>query len=119
MMQSAAVGVVRGSLRLRDRSPHKPSGMAERFPFRSFQTSPECNHETVRSWWNRFGPAFACEIRGRRVAAMARGRGLPEDQRGDALPLCRAVELAGERLGSSFTKTHAIVLAEWRGLLTG
>ena len=24
-------------------------------------------HETVRSWWNRFGPLFAAEIRKRRV----------------------------------------------------
>jgi putative transposase len=28
------------------------------------------NHETVRFWWNRFGPMFAAEIRKRRVAHM-------------------------------------------------
>jgi hypothetical protein len=27
-------------------------------------------HETVRMWWNRFGPMFAAEIRQRRVQAM-------------------------------------------------
>ena len=26
-------------------------------------------HETVRAWWNRFGPMFAAEIRKKRVAA--------------------------------------------------
>ena len=27
-------------------------------------------HETVRLWWNRFGPMFAAEIRKKRVARM-------------------------------------------------
>ena len=27
-------------------------------------------HETVRYWWNRFGPTFAAEIRKKRVAQM-------------------------------------------------
>lgn len=27
----------------------------------------EISHETVRNWWNRFGPMFAAEIRGKRV----------------------------------------------------
>src|SRR6476659_1539784 len=30
----------------------------------------EISHETVRFWWNRFGPIFAAEIRKRRVAHM-------------------------------------------------
>ena len=30
----------------------------------------EISHETVRYWWNRFGPMFAAEIRGKRVDAM-------------------------------------------------
>jgi putative transposase len=30
----------------------------------------DISHETVRSWWNRFGPMFAGEIRKRRVAAV-------------------------------------------------
>ena len=28
----------------------------------------EISHETVRFWWNRFGPMFAAEIRKRPVA---------------------------------------------------
>jgi putative transposase len=73
--------------------------MTTRSPFRYFKTSPEIirlavmmyirfplslrnvedllhergidiSHETVRFWWNRFGPLFAAEIRGRRVQAM-------------------------------------------------
>ena len=27
----------------------------------------DIGHETVRYWWNRFGPVFAAEIRKRRV----------------------------------------------------
>jgi putative transposase len=30
----------------------------------------DISHETVRYWWNRFGPMFAAEIRKRRVAHM-------------------------------------------------
>jgi putative transposase len=30
----------------------------------------EISHETVRYWWNRFGPMFAAEIRRRRVERM-------------------------------------------------
>ncbi len=73
--------------------------MTQRSPFRYFKTSPEvirlavvmyirfplslrnvedllhergidiC-HETVRFWWNRFGPMFAAEVRRRRVDRM-------------------------------------------------
>jgi len=70
--------------------------MARPSPFRYFKTSPEIirlavmlyirfplslrnvedllhergidvSHETVRYWWNRFGPTFASEIKRRRV----------------------------------------------------
>jgi hypothetical protein len=34
----------------------------------------DISYETVRFWWNRFGPMFAAEIRKRRVAQM---RGYP------------------------------------------
>lgn len=73
--------------------------MTNRSPFRYFKTSPEIirlavmlyirfplslrnvegllyergieiSHKTVRYWWNRFGPMFAAEIRGKRVEAM-------------------------------------------------
>ncbi len=30
----------------------------------------EVSHETVRNWWNRFGPMFTAEIRDKRVEAM-------------------------------------------------
>ena len=35
----------------------------------------DISHETVRFWWNRFGPMFAAEIRKRRVAHL---RGCPQ-----------------------------------------
>jgi putative transposase len=35
----------------------------------------DISHETVRFWWNRFGPMFAAEIRKRRVVQM---RGYPQ-----------------------------------------
>jgi putative transposase len=35
----------------------------------------DISHETVRFWWNRFGPIFVAEIRKRRVAHM---RGYPQ-----------------------------------------
>ena len=73
--------------------------MTKRDPFKDFKTSPEIirlavmmyvryplslrnvedllhergidiSHETVRFWWNRFGPLFAAEIRWRRVIQM-------------------------------------------------
>jgi putative transposase len=76
--------------------------MTKRSPFRYFKTSPEIirlavmlyirfplslrnvedllhesgieiSHETVRYWWNRFGPMFAVELRRKRVDRL-RGR---------------------------------------------
>jgi putative transposase len=51
-------------------------------------------HETVRLWWNRFGPIFAAEIRRKRVdsmrgctLAMAPRRSLRKDHRRDALSM--------------------------------
>jgi putative transposase len=35
-----------------------------------YERGIEISHETVRYWWNRFGPMFAAEIRGRREQAM-------------------------------------------------
>ena len=32
-----------------------------------FERGIDVSHETVRYWWNRFGPLFAGEIRRRRV----------------------------------------------------
>jgi putative transposase len=81
-----------------------PRAIAMSNPFRYFNSSPEVirlvvmmyvryplslrnvedllaergidiSHETVRFWWNRFGPMFAAEIRKKRVAHM---RGYPQ-----------------------------------------
>ena len=35
-----------------------------------FEMGIDISHETVRFWWNRFGPMFAAEIRRRRVNCM-------------------------------------------------
>ena len=34
---------------------------------RQFSRGVDISHETVRAWWNRFGPVFAAEIRKRRI----------------------------------------------------
>jgi putative transposase len=114
--------------------------MTKRSPFRYFKTSPEIirlavmlyirfplslrnvedllhergieiSHETVRYWWNRFGPMFAAEIRGKRVEAM---RVCPQWQwhldevnvkiNGMTHYLWRAVDYEGEVLESIVTK---------------
>ena len=61
-----------------------------------FERGIDICHETVRFWWNRFGPMFAAEIRKRRVQNhsysrwLAPGRGVCAYQRRDTLPLaCR------------------------------
>ena len=68
-------------------------------------------HETVRAWWNRFGPMFAAEIRKKRSASM---RGLPQwrwhlDEvfvriNGEIYYLWRAVDHEGEILEVFVTK---------------
>ena len=35
----------------------------------------DISHETVRFWWNRFGPMFAAEIRRKRVQQLSRNNG--------------------------------------------
>ncbi|HEY2708527.1 MAG TPA: IS6 family transposase [Caulobacteraceae bacterium] len=70
-------------------------------------------HETVRSWWNRFGPMFAKEIKKRRIAA---NRGCPQwrwrlDEvfvkiNGVQHYLWRAVDHEGEVLEVVATKTR-------------
>jgi putative transposase len=116
--------------------------MINRSPFRYFKTSPEIirlavmlyipfplslrnvedllhergieiSHETVRYWWNRFGPMFAAEIRRKRVERM-RGRNqwrwhLDEvfvKINGVTHYLWRAVDHEGEVLESVVTKTR-------------
>ncbi len=68
-------------------------------------------HETVRAWWNRFGPTFAAEIKKMRSAQM---RGAPQwrwhlDEvfvriNGEVNYLWRAVDHEGEVLESFVTK---------------
>ena len=118
-----------------------PRGMTQRSPFRYFKTSPEiirlavlmyirlplslrkledllhehgidiC-HETVRFWWNRFGPPFAAEIRKRRVLETRSSRWrwhLDEvfvKINGELHYLWRAVDHEGEVLESFVTKTR-------------
>src|SRR5580704_19657485 len=65
----------------------------------------DISHETVRSWWNRFGPMSAAEIRKTRVARM---RGYPQwrwhldevfvQVNGKLCHLWRAVDHEGEVL---------------------
>ncbi len=111
-----------------------------RNPFRYFKTSPEIirlavmmyvrfplslrqvedllhergmdiSYETVRAWWNRFGPMFANEIKKKRSASM---RGLPQGRwhvdevfvriNGETYYLWRAVDHEGEILEVFVTK---------------
>jgi len=68
-------------------------------------------HETVRAWWNRFGPMFAADIRKKRSASM---RGMPQwrwhlDEvfvriNGETYYLWRAVDHEGEVLEAYVTK---------------
>jgi putative transposase len=115
--------------------------MSEPSPFRYFKTSPEIirlavmmyvrfplslrnvedllnergieiSHETVRFWWNRFGPLFAAEIRKRRVSGMRSSSWrwhLDEvfvKINGELHYLWRAVDHEGEVLESFVTKTR-------------
>jgi len=69
------------------------------------------SHETIRFWWNRFGPMFAAEIRKKRVERM---RTWPQWQwhldevfvkiNGETHYLWRAVDHEGEVLESYVTK---------------
>jgi putative transposase len=70
-------------------------------------------HETVRHWWNRFGPLFAADVRRRRVSRMKGFRQwkwhLDEVYvkiNGEMHYLWRAVDQEGEVLESFVTKTR-------------
>ena len=115
--------------------------MTKRSPFRYFKTSPdiirlavmlsmrfplslrnvedllhergiEISHETVRYWWNRFGPLFAAEIRKRRVEGMksSRWRWHLDEMfvkiNGEQHYLWRAIDHEGEVLESFVTRTR-------------
>jgi putative transposase len=78
-----------------------------------FERGIDICHETVRLWWNRFGPIFAADIRRQRVQAM---RGVRHwrwhlDEmyvklNGEMVYLWRAVDHEGEILESYITKTR-------------
>ena len=78
-----------------------------------FERGYDLCHETVRLWWNRFGPMFASEIRRKRISPM-RGFGhwrwhLDEvyvKLGGEMVYLWRAVAHEGELLESYVTKTR-------------
>ena len=73
----------------------------------------DIRYETVRYWWNRFGPMFAAEIRKKRVAHM---RGFGQYQwhvdgmfvkiNGETLYLCRAVDPEGEVIEAYVTQAR-------------
>jgi putative transposase len=75
-------------------------------------------HETVRLWWNRFGPLFAADIRRRRISRM---RGFTHGRwhldeiyvriNGEMHYLWRAVDHEGEILESYVTKKRDKVAA--------
>lgn len=78
-----------------------------------FERGIDLCHETVRLWWNRFGPLFAEDIRRQRVSRM---RGFRHWQwhadevyvkiNGETHYLWRAVDHEGEILESYVTKTR-------------
>ena len=78
-----------------------------------FERGVDICHETVRFWWNRFGPMFATDIRRQRVSRM---RGFKHwnwhlDEMyvkigGEMHYLWRAVDHEGEILESYVTKTR-------------
>jgi putative transposase len=78
-----------------------------------FERGIDVCHETVRYWWNRFGPLFAGEVRRQRVRHM---RGFRHQRwhldevfvkiNGETHYLWRAVDHEGEILESYVTKTR-------------
>ncbi len=78
-----------------------------------FERGIDICHETVRLWWNRFGPMFAGEIRRQRVSRMRGFRHwrwhLDEmyvKLNGEMVYLWRAVDHEGEVLESYVTRTR-------------
>ncbi len=78
-----------------------------------FERGIDICHETVRFWWNRFGPMFAGDIRRQRVSRMRGFRHwrwhLDEmyvKLNGEMVYLWRAVDHEGEILESYITRTR-------------
>jgi putative transposase len=78
-----------------------------------FERGIDISHETVRHWWNRFGPLFAAYIRRQRVSSL---RGFSHwpwhlDEmyvklNGEMVSLWRAVDHEGEVLESFVRKSR-------------
>lgn len=85
-----------------------------------FERGIDICHETVRFWWNRFGPMFAADIKRQRINSM---RGFRQwrwhlDEmfvkiNGETHYLWRAVEQEGEMLESYVTKKRDKKSALW------
>jgi len=85
-----------------------------------FERGIDLCHETVRFWWNKFGPMFAADIRRQRVSRM---RGFRQWQwhldemyvkiNGEMVYLWRAVDHEGEILESYVTRSRDKAAA-WR-----
>ena len=78
-----------------------------------FERGIDICHETVRLWWNRFGPLFAGEVRRQRVSHMRGFRHwrwhldkMYVKLNGEMVYLWRAVDHEGEILESYVTKTR-------------
>ncbi|MEP0570659.1 MAG: IS6 family transposase, partial [Tateyamaria sp.] len=77
-----------------------------------YERGIDVRHETVRYWWNRFGPVFAAEIRKRRIDGMksSKWRWHLDEMfvkiNGERHYLWRAVDHEGEVLESFVTKTR-------------
>jgi putative transposase len=78
-----------------------------------FERGIDICHETVRHWWNRFGPLFAADVRRQRISRMQGFRHwrwhLDEmyvKLNGEMVYLWRAVDQEGEILESYITKTR-------------
>ena len=78
-----------------------------------FERGIDICHETVRHWWNRFGPLFAADVRRQRVSRMRAFRHwrwhLDEmyvKLNGEMVYLWRAVDQEGEILESFVTRTR-------------
>ena len=78
-----------------------------------FERGIDISHETVRHWWNRFGPLFAADVRRQRVSRMKGFRQwkwhLDEVYvkiNGEMHYLWRAVDQEGEVLESFASKTR-------------
>jgi hypothetical protein len=63
-----------------------------------FERGIEICHETVRFWWNRFGPLFAADIRRQRVSRMRGFSPLAVESRRDLRPVAGLGDVAFQHL---------------------